>query len=143
MFDASVFAPAPSYEDPFYDMEAHQFVSLDPGRLNAHINSMKHSQKADYGKKLRYVVTSGLFKGGNPMTLASYNVPGIDTAMKVADEVVIRPADTPGKEVVIKGEGLGLRDIAGAMTQSAPPAASTPAPAVDLYAEPKRRPLDI
>lgn len=112
MLDLSVLAKRE--DDPLYDMEMHQFTGLAPGNLRAHLHSMKASQRHDYKKGLRIVVTEALFKGGDgadgvvpsrnlATKLASYAIPEETTALQVGDEVVIRHSLAfPGEEYVVR-----------------------------------------
>ena len=92
----------PRKESGWYEINLHNYKDMQPYLREAHLHSMKHSQGTEYGRKIRLVLTEQDMpvRGGDPWKIETYQVPGLQTAVTLADEVVIRRDD---KEFVAKG----------------------------------------
>lgn len=87
--------------DGYYDFHISKLRDMTEHNRQAHIMSMKHSQKHDYKADIRLVITESddLIPGADPWLLKSYTTPGIDRAAQVATQIVIR---RDGQEKIVK-----------------------------------------
>jgi hypothetical protein len=92
----------PRKETGWYELHLHNYKDMQVYQREAHLHSMKHSQGVEYNRRLRLVLTEQDMpvKGGDPWKIETYQVPSLQTAVALVDQVVIR---REGKEFIAKG----------------------------------------
>lgn len=136
MLDLS--AVAPRKMEPWFDQRLSKLQGMSEGTINTHLHSMLHSQKHDYKADLRLILDAeeGYDGKGDPFDPTSYTLKGMQTALKVCKQVVIKH---DGREFVWKNADgpTGYKDAVGNII------ADDPGRRAPSAANAVRKPLDL